>query len=382
MSVHARYPSIADLARAARSRLPRFVWEYLDSGTGAEASRSRTRAAFDALLFEPRILRGEVAPDPGVTLLGQDHPLPFGVAPVGMSGLVRPGAERTLARAATQAQLPYCLSTVAAARPEDVGPETDGRGWYQLYPPRDPEIRSDMLRRARDSGFRTLVLTVDVPVASRRERLLRSGMTSPPRLSPRIALQCALRPRWSLARLRHGMPRMTTLDPYIEGLTGNDPTAHVGYLLRTAPDLDYLRWLREHWDGPLVVKGVLSAEDAAMLTREGADAIWVSSHAGRQFDGAPAPIDALPAIRKATDLPLIFDSGIDGALDMLRAIALGADFVMLGRAWHYALAALGEAGPPHLVEILRRDLAANLGQLGVARPTELRGMSILKNPRA
>jgi L-lactate dehydrogenase (cytochrome) len=373
MDIHTRYAEIADLRRAARARLPKFVWEYLDSGTGTESTRDRLRAAFDAVTLTPTILRGEIPADLATPLLGRVQALPFGIAPVGMSGLIYPEAERALAHTAAQIGIPYTMSTVAAARPETVGPATRGEGWYQLYPPRDPDIRADMLARAKASGFRVMVLTADVPVASRRERLLRSGLTSPPRLSPRLALQCALRPRWSLARLGHGMPRMTTLDPYVSNLASRDPTAHVGYLLRTAPDMDYLRALRDGWDGPLVVKGVLRPEDAAMLEAEGVDALWVSNHAGRQFDGAPASLDLLPAIRSATTLPIVFDSGIDGALDMLRAIALGADFVMLGRAWHYALAAIGREGPAHLAEILRRDLVANLGQLGVARPVDLRG---------
>ncbi|WP_371036749.1 alpha-hydroxy acid oxidase [Rhodosalinus sp. FB01] len=366
MTLDARFPAISDLRARARARLPRFVWEYLDSATGAEATQARNRAALDRVVLRPSILHGEIAPDLSVELLGRRHALPFGVAPVGMSGLIWPGAERRLAAAAAQAGLPYTLSTVATAAPEEVGPEAGENGWFQLYPPRDEDIRRDMLRRARAAGFRTLVLTVDVPVASRRERQTRSGLTNPPRLTPRLALQVAARPAWALATARAGMPRMRTLDPYKEGLaSGALPSnAHVGYLLRTSPDRDYLRWLRDNWEGPLVVKGVLGAEDAAMLQAEGADAIWVSNHAGRQFDAAPATIEALPAIRAATTLPVILDGGVEGGLDMLRAIALGADFVMMGRPWHYAIAALGADGPTHLVDLLRKDLEANMGQLG------------------
>ena len=369
MDLDARFPAISDLRERARARLPRFVWEYLDSATGTEATQARNRAALDRVLLRPSILHGEIAPDLSAELLGRRHPLPFGVAPVGMSGLVWPGAEGMLAAAAARAGLPYTLSTVAAATPEEVGPAAGEEGWFQLYPPRDEGIRRDMLARARDAGFRTLVLTVDVPVASRRERQTRSGLTNPPRLTPRLALQVAMRPAWALATARAGMPRMRTLDPYKEGLASGalPSTAHVGYLLRTSPDRAYLRWLRENWEGPLVVKGVLGGEDAAMLEAEGADAIWVSNHAGRQFDAAPATIEALPAVRAATALPVILDGGIDCALDILRALALGADFVMLGRPWHYAVAALGPKGPDHLVHILRKDLEANMGQLGAAR---------------
>jgi L-lactate dehydrogenase (cytochrome) len=379
MDLHSRYMTVADLRRAARARVPRFAWAYLDTATGTEATARRNRVALDSVLFTPSILDGEVAPDFAVSLFGETHPLPFGVAPVGQSGLLWPGAERMLARAATGAGLPYTLSTVANATPEEVGPDTGGKGWFQLYPPRDPEMRRDMLARAKASGFHVLVVTVDVPVASRRERQVKGGLVQPPRITPRIALQCAMRPAWSLARLRAGMPRMKTLDRYSQDMASRDPTAHIGYLLRTAPDWDYLRWLREAWDGPLVVKGVLKPEDAERLEREGVDAIWVSNHGGRQFDGARGAASYLPAVRAAMQLPVIFDSGIEGGLDILRAVALGADFVMLGRAWHYAVCALGAAGPAHLVEMLRRDMVANIGQLGVARPVDLRGKAEFAN---
>jgi len=371
MDLFRHYPAISDLKARARRRMPHFVWEYLDSATGTEATQRRNRAALDRVLLRPSILHGEFAPDLSATLFGRSHPLPFGIAPVGMSGLFWPDAERLLATAAAEAGLPYGLSTVAAQAPEALAPHLGADGWFQIYPPRDPGIRADMLRRAKAAGFSALILTVDVPVASRRERQTRSGLTQPPRLTPRLLAQVLRCPAWALGTARQGMPRMRLMDSYADTSTTTSSTAHVGYLLRTSPDWDYLRALRDAWEGPLIVKGVLNGDDAARLQDEGVDAIWVSNHAGRQFDAAPATIAALPAIRAATRLPVIFDSGIEGGLDILRAMALGADFVMMGRAWHYALAALGPAGPAHLVEILKRDLLANMGQLGARRLSDL-----------
>ncbi|MEX0337879.1 MAG: alpha-hydroxy acid oxidase [Arenibacterium sp.] len=364
MDLHSSYPGLIDLKKRAQKRIPKFVWEYLDSGTGLEATKARNRRALDQVGLMPSVLHGEQTPDLTVSLLGHDYPLPFGVAPVGMSGLIWPDAEAKLARAAGEAGLPYCLSTVASQSPEDLAPHLSGPGWFQLYPPKDEGIRRDLLARAKTAGFDTLVLTVDVPVASRRERQVRSGLTQPPRLTPRLLAQVALRPAWALGMAQRGMPRMRTLDKYSED-TGSLPSnAHIGYLLRTSPDWEYARWLRDNWTGPLIVKGVLKGTDAHQLEEIGMDAIWISNHAGRQFDGAPATIEVLSDIRGATKLPVVFDSGIEGGLDILRAFALGADFVMMGRAWHFALAALGDAGPAHLIDMLSKDMISCMGQLG------------------
>ena len=371
MSLHSRYPAIADLKTRARARIPHFVWEYLDSATGVEATQARNRVMLDQVLLNPSILHGEFEPDLSTTFLGKSHPLPIGIAPVGMSGLIWPGAEQMLARTAARANIPFTLSTVASQLPEDVGPHAGDHGWFQLYPPRDPEIRADILKRAKNAGFHTIVLTVDVPVASRRERQTRGGLTNPPKLTPRLAIQAAQCPAWLNGIRKTGMPRLRLMESYSENRSALPSNQHIGYLLRTSPDWDYFKSLREAWDGPLIVKGIGNPDDAARLTDEGADALWVSNHAGRQFDGGPATIETLPLIRAATTLPLIFDSGIEGGLDVLRALASGADFVMLGRAFHYGLAALGEVGAAHVLDILRQDMISNMGQLGTKTLKEL-----------
>lgn len=367
MDLHRTYPGIPDLKRRAHRRLPHFVWEYVDSGTGLDSTRQRNRDALDAIRLSPSILHGEIAFDTRTTLLDQTYPLPFGIAPIGMAGLVWPNAERLLARAASETGIPFTLSTVASQSPEDLAPHLESNAWFQLYPPKDPDIRKDILDRARNAGFGTLVLTVDVPVASRRERQIRSGLRHPPKLTPRLLAQIARKPAWALGMIRHGVPRMRMLEKYIDVTRDLPSTSHAGYLLRTSPDLSYVKWLRENWKGPLILKGILRPEDAERLERTGVDAFWVSNHGGRQFDAAPASIEALPAIRAATTLPLIYDSGIESGLDILRAMSMGADFVMLGRAFLYGLAALGASGPLHVIDILRQDLQANMGQMGLSK---------------
>ncbi len=377
MTLHARYPSVEDLRRRARARIPKFVFEYLDSGTGTEATTARNETMLDDLRFLPSILHGPQTPDISTTLLGTTFPRPFGIAPVGMSGLVWPDAERHLAREAARAGLPYCLSTVASQTPEHVAPVIGENAWFQLYAPKDEGILKDMVARVKAAGFEAMVLTVDVPVASRRERQVRSGLTQPPRFTPRLMWQTARRPAWALGMARTGAPRMRFLESYMQDNRNLPPTEHIGYLLRTSPDLSYLRRLRDAWDGKLILKGVLDPEQILGVEAEGVDALWVSNHAGRQFDAAPSSIEMLPALRAASDLPIIFDSGVRGGLDILRALALGADFVMLGRAWHFALAALGAQGPAHLTEVLQKDMEANMGQIGAAKLDDVSARLIL-----
>lgn len=374
-SLDTRYPSIEDLRRKARGRIPHFMWEYLDSGTGTESGIRRNRAALDRILFQPQILRGEATADLSVALLGQNHPLPFGIAPVGMSGAMWPGAERILAATGAKHGIPYALSTMATQGPEDVADVVGDQGWFQLYPPPQPDVRADMLARIRGAGFHTLILTVDVPASSRRERQSRGGLTHPPKITPRTLAHIVRTPAWALGTARIGMPKMRFIERYSDHKGALPSTAHIGYLLRIAPEWDYVKLLRDEWDGKFVVKGVLLPEDALRLKAAGVDAVWISNHAARQFDAAPAALDSVAPIRAAVGpgYPLIYDSGIEGGLDILRAIALGADFVFLGKAFHYALGALGKAGPDHLIHILTSDIRANLSQLAAARLTDVRG---------
>ncbi len=374
MDLDLRYPAVSDLRLKAKKRIPHFAFEYLDSGTGAELQVTRNRAALDDVLFLPGILPGKVNPDFSTTFLGHRWDRPFGIAPLGMSGLIWPGAEVMLAQHGAKAGIPYGLSTVATRVPEDVGPHAGGRGWFQLYCPADPKIRRDMLRRARDSGFDTLVFTTDVADDSRRERQRRANLSLPPKITLRMLYEVAIHPAWALGTARLGRPRIALPESYVDSRTSRDSTHHAGHLIRGTPDWDTLKALRDDWDGPLVIKGVLDPVAARRAVAEGGDAIWVSNHGGRQFEPGPTAVDMLPVIRAALpDTPLIFDSGVASGMDVLRGLALGADFVMLGRAWHYAVAALGAAGPAHLHHILTEDMRVNMAQLGIHSLSELPG---------
>jgi L-lactate dehydrogenase (cytochrome) len=373
MDLDLSHPSIEDLRTAARKRIPKFAFEYLDSATGRELGLKVNRDALDDIGFMPSVLCGRTKADLRTKLLGQTYDLPFGIAPVGMSGLMWAGAERMLARAAVAHNIPFCLSSVAVASPEDVAPFIGQNGWFQHYPVNSAELRRKMLPRIKAAGFHTLIMTVDVPEESRRERQRRANLTVPPQADLRTIIQMASRPAWCLAHLREGiMPRMRFFDDYVPQ-RGRESFTHAGALIRGIPDWQYLRELREEWDGHLVVKGVLRPEDAKRMVNEGVDCIWVSNHSGRQFEAGPAVIDQLPKIRDAVgpNVPLIYDSGVAWGLDIMRALAKGADFVMIGRAFQYAVAAFRAKGIDHLVHILKADITANMSQLGVEQLDQL-----------
>ncbi len=369
------YPAISDLRARARRRVPHFAWEYLESGTGSDAAVARNRTALDRVTMVPKALYGKYAPQLGVNFLGTDYAMPIGMAPIGGTSVIWPGAEKMIARAAQEARVPMGLSTVATQTPEVIGPLAGDMGWFQLYPLGADGAQEDILRRAEASGFGTLVLTVDVPINSRRERQRRAGFNVPPKLGARILSQVATSPAWALGTLQNGQPRARLLEDYVESKNVADVAKRLSADMRPNPDWSIIPHLRKLWKGKFIVKGICRGDDAARLADEGVDAVWVTTHGGRQLDAAPGAITLLPAIREAVgdSYPLIFDSGVTSGLDVARALALGADFVFAGRAFLYGAAAFGQDGVAHALEILRDDLANVMGQLGVNSVADLRG---------
>lgn len=375
MTLDDRFPAISDLAAVARRRIPHFAWEYLDSGTTDDVAMRENRAALDRVKLMPRFLKGEREPDLSTSLFGQDYAAPIGMAPIGMGGLMWPGAEMMLADTARRGRVPYCLSTVAARTPEEVGPVAGDYGWFQLYPPRDRDQMRDVLARAWESGMKVLAMTVDIPAPSRRERQVRAGMSvHKAGVTPKMLGQIALRPRWLAATVRQPKATLATIVKYAGTTDMEKVREYFVTSFNHNPSMDYLRAVREAWPGALVIKGILSGEDARAVVEAGADGVWVSNHGGRQFDASPAAIEALPGVVAALDgsAKVIFDSGIRTGLDIARALALGADFCFAGRPFLYGAAAAGQAGADHALRILTADLSNALKQFGAANLADLR----------
>ena len=372
MDIANRWPALSDLHAPARRRIPHIAWEYLDSGVGDEHAKQRNRDALAAITMMPRFLGGAPAPDLSTTLFGTARKLPIGVAPIGMSSLIWPGSELMLAKAARDAGGIYCLSTVAGESIEAVGDAAPG-SWFQLYTPNDAAMRHDLIARARAAGFEALVVTVDVPVASRRERQRRAGVGMPPRIGPAMLLDFLRHPAWLAATLRRGRPTFKNLTPYASEAEMTLLSAFVNARLSQSITPDILAEIRRDWDGPLLVKGILDPAEALVALDAGADGIVVSNHGGRQLDPAPAAIDMLPRVAEAVAgrAAIVMDSGLRSGADIARALALGADAVLLGRPFLWSCAAGGDAGARHAFDILGEDLRNVMHQLGCPTPAKL-----------
>jgi len=351
--------SVEDARRIARGRLPWMVFDYIDGAAGEGYGDCLNRQTLRDIRLMPRILNNVEHRSLSVPLLGGKALLPFGVSPMGMCNLSRPGADLMLARFAAEYKVPVGASTAASTSLEDIIAAAEGNAWFQLYFSGNFDSSKILMDRARDSGYKTLVLTVDVPEVGRRPRELRRGFKMPFKIGPSQFLDFACHPQWSLSTLFSGAPALANFG----GAFGEfDRTAS-----RAGADWDLLDRIRERWQGELVVKGVLNVDDARRLKESGVDAIQVSSHGGRQLDSALPPIHALARIRAelGSDYPLFYDSGIRGGEDIVKAYALGADYVFLGRSLLYAIAAGGERGLEQLVEVLASEISLSLAQLGL-----------------
>jgi L-lactate dehydrogenase (cytochrome)/(S)-mandelate dehydrogenase len=362
-----RIASTDDLRAAARRRMPRFAFDYFDGAAEGEAAMARNRAAFDACVLTPRVLREVSVRDTSVELFDRRYAAPLGIAPTGLANLARAGADIMLARAASALNLPFVLSTAATTTIEQVAAAAPDHMWFQLYMPKDRGVGHDFIRRALDSGVRVLMVTLDIPVPGRRNRDVRNGFALPLRWDLPMILDLLRHPAWSLDMLVNGAPRLANWEKYTAAAASAGSLAAMqANQIDAAFGVRDLGALRDRWPHTLVVKGVMHPEDARQLQSLGVNGIVVSNHGGRQLDAAPATLDVLPAIRDAvgSSLPVMLDGGIRYGSDIAKALARGADFCFVARPTLYGVAAAGQAGAEYALRLLIEGLSRTMALTG------------------
>jgi L-lactate dehydrogenase (cytochrome) len=371
----ARAASVEDLRRIARRRLPGGVFDYIDGGAEDERTLAANRAAFATTGFRPRVLRGLAKVDTETAILGRPVPYPLVLAPTGFTRIADPEGELAVARAAARAGVPYTLSTLSTRSIEEVRAVSDGRLWFQVYAWRDRGLVREMVERAAAAGYEALVLTVDTAVLGRRERDVRRGFSLPPTIGPGTLVDGALHPGWTWAFVRSEPIRFANVVGREVG-DGAAPVTLADYInTQFDPELSWadVDWLRSVWEGPLVLKGVQTVEDAVIAVEHGVEAVALSNHGGRQLDGAPAAFSLVAPVADAVGdrIEIICDGGVRRGSDIAKAVAAGATVAMAGRAYLYGLGAAGERGVDRVLDWLRTDLVRTMSLLGAGTVSDL-----------
>jgi len=386
MNIEKLYPCVADMEAKAMRRIPSFMRDYLIYGIGQGVALEKNRKALNDVELMPRYLADADKPNIGCRLMGHDYDAPFGVAPIGLSGLIWPNSEAILTEAAKTHNIPYTLSTLATDSLESIRQIAGYNTWFQLYTSHVPEIRKDLLRRCEEAGYDTIMVTVDVPQKIRRDHDIRNGLSVPPSFDMKTVWQMVTHPHWSLRMLRAGVPQFVNILPYQQhgfshiGVGMNNVAKSIkesGKYIEERMGLHITNLLFEEiramWPGKLLVKGVLDPEEAMTYLDLGADGLVISNHGGRQLDASPSSVSLLPKIRAVVgpDATLIADGGIRCGLDIARMLALGADFVLMGRPFLFAVGALDRRGGDHVMNVLKEELKTTMGQLGCNSLKEL-----------
>jgi L-lactate dehydrogenase (cytochrome) len=372
---NSNYPSIDDLRNKAKSKVPRFAFEYLDGGCNEDVNLHKNTAVLHGVELKPLYLSKHTGSSMKTNLFGHEYDAPFGIAPVGLQGLMWPGAPEILAAAATEHNIPFILSTVTTASIETIGKITEGKAWYQLYHPADANLRDDILDRAAASGYKVLVLLCDVPSFGYRPRDIRNGLAMPPRMTLQNMIQILGRPEWAIKTLLHGQPAFATMKKYMpKNLNMKQLGAYMNQTFSGRLNEERIKPIREKWKGKIILKGVASMEDTEMAIRLGLDGIIVSNHGGRQLDAGEAAVSSLQTIiqQYQNKITIMMDSGIRSGVDVARAMATGADFTFLGRTFMYSVAALGKQGGNHAIGILKTQLQQVMEQLCCEKTTDFK----------
>jgi len=368
------YPSVEDLREKAKKRIPRFAFEYLDGGCNEDVNIVRNTTEIRAVQLQPRYLNNYKDSNLKTTLFGREYDAPFGIAPVGLQGLMWPNSPEILAKAAFKHNVPFILSTVTTSSIERASELTQGNAWFQLYNPVEDSIRKDLINRAAAAECPVLVLLCDVPTFGYRPRDFRNGLALPPKMSLENIIQILGRPKWAFETLKHGQPNFENLKPYMpEGLNLTQLGKFMDQTFSGRLNPERIAPIRDQWKGKLVLKGVSSEADTQEAIRLGFDGVIVSNHGGRQLDAGESTIKPLTTIaaKYGDQIEVMMDSGLRSGPDIARSLASGAKFTFLGRSFMYGAAALGEKGGDHTISMLKVQLKQVLDQLCCEKVSDL-----------
>ncbi len=366
LKIDTRYPSIDDLRAKAQKKIPKFAFEYLDGGCNEDVNLIRNTSELRDVQLKPNYLRKHHGSSLKTKLFGIEYDAPFGIAPVGLQGLMWPNSPEILAKAAFEHNIPFILSTVTTTSIERAAELTEGKAWFQLYHPAEDRLRDDILKRAEAAECPVLVILCDVPTFGFRPRDVRNGLAMPPKMNVSNILQAFGRPEWSLKTLKHGIPNFANLLPYMpKNLDLKQLGKFMDQTFSGRLDEEKIKPIRDMWKGKIVLKGVASEYDAEEAIRLGLDGIIVSNHGGRQLDAGQSTIKPLTTIAEkyGDQIEVMMDSGVRSGPDVARAMASGAKFTFMGRSFMYGVSALGNKGGDHTISLLKTELQQVMEQL-------------------
>ena len=360
-----RYPSVEDLRKLAKKRIPKFAFEYLDGGCNEDVNIKKNTERIRKIELKPEYLIDYKTANLKTELFGKNYDAPFGISPIGLQGLMWPKSPEILAKAAFDNNIPFILSTVTTSSIETISEITEGNAWFQLYHPAEERVTVDILKRAENAGCPVLVILADVPSFGYRPRDIRNGLSMPPKMSIKNIIEAIKRPQWLMETLKNGQPNFEILKPYMpKNLNLNQLAKFMDVTFSGRLDEEKIKKIRDNWKGKLVIKGVESIHDVEKACNIGLDGIIVSNHGGRQVDVGQATIDSMNSIipKYKNKIKIMMDSGIRGGADVARVMSCGADFCFLGRTFMYGVSALGKKGGTHTITMLKKQLTQIMEQ--------------------
>jgi len=366
LNINSQYPSVSDLRKRAKFKMPKFAFDYLDGGCNDDINLNKNRTDIQKIELMPNYLSDFDESLMKTELFGHTYDAPFGIAPIGLQGLMWPNSPEILAKAAMEHNIPFILSTVTTSSIETIAEITEGKSWFQLYHPADEKIKNDLLDRAKNAGVSVLVILADVPTFGFRPRDIKNGLSMPPKMNLNNIIEVIKNPEWTLKTLLYGKPAFKTMMPYIpKGLNLQKLGEFMNITFSGRLNEERIASIRSKWKGTLIIKGIVGEQDAEKAIRLGADGLIISNHGGRQLDAGQSSIVSMTDLAKKykNKIKIMIDSGLQSGPDIARAMASGAEFTFMGRSFMYGVGALGNEGGNHTISLIKKELLQVMEQI-------------------